>query len=77
MGISMIVSKDIIDNMLKDLEEEILRLTNIVNYKVRQFWKYEFLMIEVLWKDYDIEEATWEIGEKNKTRISVLVWGYR
>ena len=48
MGISMIVSEDIIDNMLNDLEVEILRPTNIVDCKVKQFWKYGFPMIKVI-----------------------------
>ena len=32
---------------------------NIMDYKVKQFWeKYGFPMIEVVWKNYDIEKAT-------------------
>ena len=32
---------------------------NIMDYKVKQFWKkYGFPMIKVVWRNYDIEKAT-------------------
>ena len=46
-------------------------------YKGKQFWKYGFLVVKVIWKNYDTEKAMWEIREKIKTRISVFVRGYR
>ena len=69
--------------MLNDLDMEsiedlmIYKPVNIMDYKVKQFWKYGFPVIKVIWRNYDIEKATWQIGEKMKTRISVFVWGYR
>ena len=53
------------------------RPVNSVDDKDKQLWNHGILMIMVIWRNHNFEEATWEIGEKMKTRISVLVWGYR
>ena len=63
---------------MKSMENLMIeRPVNSVDDKDKQLWNHGILMIMVIWRNCNIEKATWEIGEKMKTRISVLVWGYR
>ena len=50
---------EILDN-LSYVEEPI----KIMDYRVKQLWKREILMVKVLWKNHGVEEATWETEEK-------------
>ena len=38
----------------------------IADYRIKQLWNREILMVKVIWKNHGIEEATWEIEERMK-----------
>ena len=59
--------------MLKDSEVEVSEnLTyveepvTIADYKIKQLRKRTIPMVNVIWKNHGIEEATWETKEKMK-----------